>query len=230
VIINGTTVLGKMPGAGPAGEPERGEGAPRVQASFWCAAGHETRVPFAADAEVPATWECTRCGESAGPDKQNPPARRRTSPAKTHLQYLHERRTADDGERILTEALARLHGTAPPPAALPGTARRSAETPRTQRPARRNPAGATAAATRPAADGKASRPHPDSLRAAAPPRAAAGHPSRQSGAAPAGQPGEERCRTCTYRVDSPGHEVMCLGKGTPSAAGVGSLVGGSRRG
>jgi hypothetical protein len=226
VIINGTAVPCKMPGAGPAGEPARGEGALRVQASFWCAAGHETRVPFAADAEVPQTWECARCGEPAGPDKQNPPARRRTGPAKTHLQYLHERRTADDGERILAEALARLHGTAPPPAApSPGTAGRSAETPRTQRPARRNPAGARAAA-----GGKASRPHLASPRAAAPHRADAGHPSRQAGAAPAGQPGEARCRTCTYRLDSPGHKVMCLGEGTPSAAAPGPLAGGSRHG
>jgi hypothetical protein len=226
VIINGTTVPGRMPGAGPAGEPERGEGAPRVQASFWCASGHETRVPFAADAEVPGTWECTRCGESAGPDKRNPPARRRTGPVKTHLQHVHERRTADDGERILAEALARLHGTAPPPAALPGTAGRSAETPGTQRPARRNPAGVTAAGTRPAADARADRPHPDSPRAAAPHRVAAGHPSRQAAVAPAGQPAEERCRTCTYRLDSPGHEVMCLGKGTQLAAGTVLTAGG----
>jgi hypothetical protein len=228
VIINATAVPGKMPGAGPAGEPERGESAPRVQASFWCAAGQETRVPFAADAEAPDTWECTRCGEPAGPDRQNPPARTRTGPAKTHLQRLHERRTPADGERILAEALARLHGTAPPPAALPGTAGRSAETPRAQRPARQNPAGATADATRPHADGKASRPHPDPPPAAAPHSAATGHPSRQADAAPAGQPGEQRCPACTYRLDSPGHEVMCLGKGTQPAAGT-ALTAGERR-
>ena len=46
------------------GEAERGDSAPRVRISYWCANGHETRPSFAEEAghEAPATWDCPRCG------------------------------------------------------------------------------------------------------------------------------------------------------------------------
>jgi hypothetical protein len=92
------------------GESERGETAPRVRVSFWCANGHETRPSFASDAEVPGSWDCPRCGYPAGPDATNTPAPPRTEPYKTHLAYVRERRDEKDGEAILAEALARLRG------------------------------------------------------------------------------------------------------------------------
>ncbi len=95
------------------GEAERGEGAPRICVSFWCANNHQTRPSFSADAAIPETWECPRCGSPAGRDEQNPPARLRAEPYRTHLAYVKERRTAADGEAILAEALARLRGPAP---------------------------------------------------------------------------------------------------------------------
>ncbi|MFJ1754399.1 RNA polymerase-binding protein RbpA [Kitasatospora sp. NPDC088134] len=92
------------------GEAERGESAPRNRISFWCANKHETRPSFAAEAAVPETWDCPRCGFPAGQDEHNPPAPARNEPYKTHLAYVRERRTDADGEAILAEALAKLRG------------------------------------------------------------------------------------------------------------------------
>jgi hypothetical protein len=90
------------------GETERGETAPRQRVSFWCSNGHETRPAFAADAQVPESWDCPRCGCPAGQDRDNTPQPARTEPYKTHLAYVRERRNAEDGEAILAEALAKL--------------------------------------------------------------------------------------------------------------------------
>ncbi|GAA1383946.1 MULTISPECIES: RNA polymerase-binding protein RbpA [unclassified Kitasatospora] len=92
------------------GEAERGESAPRNRISFWCANKHETRPSFAAEAVIPETWDCPRCGFPAGQDEHNPPAPSRNEPYKTHLAYVRERRTDADGEAILAEALAKLRG------------------------------------------------------------------------------------------------------------------------
>ena len=54
----------------------------------------------------PSSWDCPRCGLPAGRDKENPPAAPRIEPYKTHLAYVKERRTDEDGEAILDEALA----------------------------------------------------------------------------------------------------------------------------
>lgn len=95
-------------GAGPMGEAERGERAPRRRISFWCANQHETRPAFAEDAQIPEVWDCPRCGFPAGRDRQNTPAAPHTEPYKTHLAYVRERRNQQDGDAILAEALARL--------------------------------------------------------------------------------------------------------------------------
>ncbi|WP_035794162.1 RNA polymerase-binding protein RbpA [Kitasatospora mediocidica] len=92
------------------GEAERGESAPRNRITFWCANKHETRPSFAAEAVIPDTWDCPRCGFPAGQDEHNPPAPSRNEPYKTHLAYVRERRSDADGEAILAEALAKLRG------------------------------------------------------------------------------------------------------------------------
>jgi hypothetical protein len=92
------------------GEAERGEAAPRIRVSFWCANKHETRPSFAEEAQIPETWDCPRCGFPAGRDKETPPAPPKTEPYKTHLAYVRERRNEADGEAILQEALQRLRG------------------------------------------------------------------------------------------------------------------------
>ena len=92
------------------GEAERGEAAPRLYVSFYCANGHVTRPAFAADAQIPDSWDCPRCGLPASQDADNPPAPPKIEPYKTHLAYVKERRSEDDGESILAEALERYRG------------------------------------------------------------------------------------------------------------------------
>lgn len=109
-MAGGNAIRGSRVGAGPMGEAERGESAPRQRVSFWCANRHESRPSFAADAAVPELWDCPRCGFPASRDKENPPAPPKIEPYKTHLAYVRERRNDDDGAAILEEALGRLRG------------------------------------------------------------------------------------------------------------------------
>ncbi|SDS54708.1 RNA polymerase-binding protein [Paraoerskovia marina] len=92
------------------GETERGNAAPRVVVSYWCANGHETTPSFSADNDVepPETWDCPRCGFPGGQDKSAPPPPPSTQPYKTHLAYVKERRSDADGVAILDEALESL--------------------------------------------------------------------------------------------------------------------------
>ena len=107
-MASGSAIRGSRVGAGPMGEAERGEAAPRMWVSFWCSRGHESRPSFAADAAIPEEWDCPRCGLPAGPDQENPPAPPKIEPYKTHLAYVKERRSDADGAAILEEALNKL--------------------------------------------------------------------------------------------------------------------------
>ncbi|MFD0393060.1 RNA polymerase-binding protein RbpA [Streptomyces nogalater] len=107
-MASGNAIRGSRVGAGPMGEAERGESAPRLRISFWCSNGHETQPSFASDAQVPETWDCPRCGFPARTGTTRAPPR--TEPYKTHLAYVRERRSDADGEAILAEALAKLRG------------------------------------------------------------------------------------------------------------------------
>ncbi|RJK93752.1 RNA polymerase-binding protein RbpA [Vallicoccus soli] len=113
-MASGNAIRGSRVGAGPMGEAERGDAAPRVRISYWCANGHETCPSFADEPEavLPETWDCPRCGLPAGRDREAPPSAPRTEPYKTHLAYVKERRSDSDGEAILAEALAKLRGEA----------------------------------------------------------------------------------------------------------------------
>ena len=107
-MAGGNAIRGSRVGAGPMGESERGESAPRQRIRFWCANGHESRPSFAAEAQIPEVWDCPRCGFPASQDRDNPPAPPKTEPYKTHLAYVRERRDDKDGEAILAEALDAL--------------------------------------------------------------------------------------------------------------------------
>ena len=107
-MAGGNAIRGSRVGAGPRGEAERGEAAPRRRIVFYCANAPETRPSFSDEAAIPDTWDCPRCGFPAGQDKDNPPAQTKVEPYKTHLAYVRERRNDQDGEAILAEALAKL--------------------------------------------------------------------------------------------------------------------------
>jgi RNA polymerase-binding protein len=79
--------------------------------SFWCWSSHTTTVRLAADVPVPDEWPCGQCGEAAGPDQGHPPRPAQPRPAnggRTPLEYLLMRRTPEEGEQILAEALDRV--------------------------------------------------------------------------------------------------------------------------
>jgi hypothetical protein len=111
-MAGGSAIRGSRVGAGPMGEAERGEPAPRRRISYWCANAHESRPSFADEADIPDTWDCPRCGMPAGQDRETPPSAPKNEPYKTHLAYVKERRSDADGEAILAEALAKLRGEA----------------------------------------------------------------------------------------------------------------------
>jgi len=107
-VAGGNAIRGSRVGAGPMGEAERGEAAPRQRIAFWCSNGHETHPSFSDEAAIPETWDCPRCGFPAGRDEHNPPPAPRNEPYKSHLAYVRERRSDEEGNAILEEALAQL--------------------------------------------------------------------------------------------------------------------------
>lgn len=104
----GNAIRGSRIGAGPMGEADRGETAPRRRIQYYCANAHVTKRAFAMDAEVPETWDCPRCGLPAGQDQDAPPEAPRNEPYKSHLAYVKERRTDEEGAALLAEALAKV--------------------------------------------------------------------------------------------------------------------------
>lgn len=83
--------------------------APRRDVAYDCPEGHETLVPMAADAEIPASWECRTCGATAILRDGEVPAGKSGKPVRTHWDMLLERRSLDDLEDVLNERLAELH-------------------------------------------------------------------------------------------------------------------------
>lgn len=85
--------------------------AQRFSVQYFCVSGHVTEPSFSIDAdpeEIPEEWTCTSCGLPAGRDASAPPAPPKNVPFKTHLDYLMERRSTDECEELLAEALEGL--------------------------------------------------------------------------------------------------------------------------
>lgn len=107
----GSAIRGSRVGAGPMGEQDRGFHAERVAVSYWDAAGNETVRYFAADLpedEIPEVIDSPSTGLPAGRDKDAPPQVAKAEPYKTHLAYVKERRTPEEAEQLLEEALQKL--------------------------------------------------------------------------------------------------------------------------
>jgi len=119
VASGGSAIRGSRVGAGPMGEQDRGYHAERVQISYWDELGNETVRFFAAnlpDDEIPITIDSPQSGLPAGRDKENPPSVAKLEPYKTHLAYVKERRTEEEAESLLGDALSQLRarrGSAP---------------------------------------------------------------------------------------------------------------------
>lgn len=84
--------------------------APRIPTAFECPRGHTFWVPFAEEAEIPASWDCRTCGSPAravaGPREPDQPVKH----VRSHWDMLLERRSRDDLEQVLAERLAVLRG------------------------------------------------------------------------------------------------------------------------
>jgi ribosomal protein L37AE/L43A len=82
----------------------------RAQFTYTCTAcGRDTTLTFAADAEVPDTWECRTCGAEAVlrvGDKTVTVDHSDDKAPRTHWDMLLERRTIPELEELLEERLA----------------------------------------------------------------------------------------------------------------------------
>ena len=90
-------------------EDERGiEFAARQRVTYLCAQGHEFEITMSAEAEIPALWECPRCGAEALARDTERPEPKAEKPARTHWDMLLERRSEKELEDILAERLELL--------------------------------------------------------------------------------------------------------------------------
>ena len=107
-------------------EDERGiEFAARQQVGYQCPRGHEFEITMSVEAEVPAVWECPRCGAEALSVSGIQPELKTEKPVRTHWDMLLERRSISELEDILTERLELLRGGEIGPAHLHRPAPRS---------------------------------------------------------------------------------------------------------
>lgn len=108
-------------------EDERGiEFAARQRVAYVCPADHEFEIVMSAEADIPAVWECPRCGAEALSRDGAPPERKPEKPARTHWDMLRERRSISELEEILEERLELLRGGEIGPAHLHRRRKKSA--------------------------------------------------------------------------------------------------------
>ena len=90
-------------------EDEAGvEFAARQEVGYDCARQHHFTMVFSSEAEIPALWECPRCGaESLRSDGTRPEAKEE-KPVRTHWDMLRERRSIPELEELLEERLQYL--------------------------------------------------------------------------------------------------------------------------
>lgn len=81
------------------------EPAPRNVAAYRCERGHEFRVPFSEEAELPSTWDCRLDGTTALLIDGPAPEAKKVKAPRTHWDMLMERRTIADLEEVLAERL-----------------------------------------------------------------------------------------------------------------------------
>jgi hypothetical protein len=82
--------------------------AERQMVAYRCLNGHTVEVPFAAEADVPQTWECRFCGATAVKADAPAPEPSRVKAPRSHWDMLLERRSIPELEAILEERLGIL--------------------------------------------------------------------------------------------------------------------------
>lgn len=107
-------------------EDERGiEFAARQQVGYACKQGHSFEITMSVEADIPALWECPRCGQEALSTAGILPEEKAVKPVRTHWDMLLERRSVSELEDILTERLELLRGGEIGPAHLHRASRKS---------------------------------------------------------------------------------------------------------
>jgi len=92
-------------------EDERGiEFAARQNVGYACPQGHVFEIPMALEADVPAAWECPRCGAEGMSVSGIKPAEKNEKRVRTHWDMLLERRSIKELEDILAERVDLLRG------------------------------------------------------------------------------------------------------------------------
>jgi ribosomal protein L37AE/L43A len=110
-------------------EDERGiEFAARQHIAYACPQGHEFEIPMSVEADVPAVWECPRCGAEAISKAGHEREQKVEKPVRTHWDMLLERRSITELEEILTERLELLRGGEIGPAHLHRATKKKAKT------------------------------------------------------------------------------------------------------
>ena len=108
-------------------EDERGiEFAARQQVGYDCPQGHLFEITMSIEADIPARWECPRCGAEAMSRDGILPEEKAEKPVRTHWDMLLERRSIKELEEILTERLELLRGGEIGPAHLHRPAKKRA--------------------------------------------------------------------------------------------------------
>lgn len=79
----------------------------RANHTYQCPRGHQTDVVFAAEAELPETWQCKTCGEQGllVEDGKTIEVVHEDKTPRSHWEMLLERRSREELEEILQERL-----------------------------------------------------------------------------------------------------------------------------
>jgi hypothetical protein len=103
------------------------EFAPRRTLGFDCTVGHHFGIVFAEEADMPAIWDCPRCGEPATRSDGSLADAKDVKPVRTHWDMLRERRSLGELEELLAERLSLLKSGAIGPNAYERIAMRGAK-------------------------------------------------------------------------------------------------------
>ena len=82
--------------------------AERTKHTFKCGNGHTTEIVFAADAELPETWQCRQCSHEASRVTDGKHVELEITherPGRSHWEMLLERRSKEELEEILQERI-----------------------------------------------------------------------------------------------------------------------------
>ncbi len=83
----------------------------RIAVNYTCPSDHEFSKVFAADIDIPATWDCPRCGKMATTGSQTAaPEETPANESRTPWDMLMERRTIDTLTDMLTERVKQQEG------------------------------------------------------------------------------------------------------------------------